>query len=228
MQKENRMIPNSYKGSSNARFMKVLWIASLAAIMACAIMPATAAAQQYDPESYPCNGLATPNLLTNGNFGTGDLTGWKVAFPNPPDPYVFVSSSRSQSTPPPGQSLPQQYNVWLGTIPGENRISQSVTTQAGQVYLVCFYLANDLVGYSGFCCGSSFEAKWQGFDLMTMVQSGPFDYQYFVFQVEGTGSPTLDVLTFQHHQVPAFYHLSSVSMQLCTGCTLRPPPGKPK
>ncbi len=211
------MITTGYKGSSNARFMIVLWITSLAAIMACAIMPTTTFAQA---QSFPCNGLMTPNLLTNGNFGTGDFTGWTVAWPNPPDPYTFVSSSRSQ----PGQT----YNVWMGAIPGENRISQSVTTRAGQLYLVCFYLANDLLGSSGFCCGSSFEAKWQGFDLMTMVQSGTFDYQYFVFQVEGTGNPMFDVLTFQHHQVPAFYHLSSVSMQLCTACTLRPPPGGPK
>jgi hypothetical protein len=135
------------------------------------------------------------NLVTNGDFETGNLTGWTVAWPS--DPYLYVAAT----SPAAGR-----YSAWFGAVPGENRISQKVSTTVGKLYTVCFTLAN---GAS--CCASAFHGRWNGNDMVSMVNPGGFAYTQYSFQVFANGN---DVLSFEARQVPSFFRLDDVKVVL--------------
>lgn len=137
-----------------------------------------------------CSGT---NLVTNGDFETGNFTGWTVAWPS--DPHTFVSSISPASG---------SYAAFFGAIPGENRISQNITTRAGSLYTVCFTLANN-----SSCCASAFHARWNGDDMVSMVNSGGFGYTQYSFQVFAIGN---DVLSFEARQVPSYFRLDNVKV----------------
>lgn len=159
-----------------------------------------------------CNMLTTPNLVDNPGFETGTvgsttIPSWTVAWT---DPFFQIAI-----TPHGGlQSLA------MGSIPGANRVTQTIPTVAGQEYMVCFWLLNGTPS-----ADSSFQAQWNGFDMVQMVNNATFGYQLFAFLALGTGncggsasgsSCSGDVLTFQARQVPNFYYLDDVSVQLCS------------
>lgn len=81
-----------------------------------------------------CNMLTTPNLVDNPGFETGTvgsttIPNWTVAWT---DPFFQIAI-----TPHGGlQSLA------MGSIPGANRVTQTIPTVAGQEYMVCFWLLN--------------------------------------------------------------------------------------
>ena len=177
-----------------------LAMAAIAILIACALMPVAASAQT-------CNGLTTPQQVVNGGFQSGSgfiiPLPWMVAWDSTADPYMLISTGGHLSS----QAL------WMGAIPGSNRISQSLPRlTAGSVYTLCFWLSND-----NNCCASSFEATWNDNNVLEMVNNAGFGYQYYSFQVVAVGGGR-DVLSFQARQVPAYYYLDDVSVQLCTGC----------
>src|ERR1035438_2320981 len=104
----------------------------------------------------------------------------------------------------------------MGSIPGNNRVYQQLATTSltPSVYTVCFWLSNN--ASSG---PSNFEAQWDDRNMLVMTSNSGFDYQYYSFNVwsNGTGK---DVLGFQARQVPSFYLLDDVVVQLCRGCTV--------
>ena len=191
------MSRQSSTGFKGRAFLKTLWIAAFGALVVCTMLSATASAVER------CHGNTNPVLVQNGGFETGDLTGWTVAWPNPPDPFMFVAGSPRSGN----------FSMWMGSIPGANRISQTISgTTTGSVYTVCFWLSKDTA-----CCGNSFEAQWHGYDLLTLTNSTGLGYTYFSFNVYALGGGQ-DTLVFQAQEVPAFWHLDDVSVQLCTGC----------
>jgi len=190
---------------------KILETVAVAILMACVMTPAAASEPNY------CTGPGLGNnLVQNASFETGDFTNWTVAWPFSADQFFFVSPSN----PFPGDT----YDAWLGSVPGENRISQVIQgTQQGMVYTVCFELANDDA-----CCANSIEVHWNDYTLLHFVNSTGFGYTYFTFNVVANGANS-DTLVFQVRQVPAFYHLDNVSVQLCTdpSCSFSFTPARP-
>ena len=79
-----------------------------------------------------------PNLLTNGDFETGDLTGWHydnaygVSFAG----YVYSGYQHSGL-----------YSWADGATQGYDAIDQTIATNIGDTYDVSFYLASDYAGY---------------------------------------------------------------------------------
>jgi len=171
----------------------------------------------------PCNGLTTPNLVQNPGFEAGsgfNIPDWTVAWDSTADPYMFVG----------GNPHSGNNSMWLGSVPGENRISQVIQgTTAGSVYSICFWLANNGSAYAT-ADGSpnSIEVQWNDNDVLEMVNSNFLGYTYFSFNVVANGNnaygePT-DTLVFQARQVPGFYNLDDVSVNLCAGCSFPPEP----
>jgi hypothetical protein len=179
---------------------KSLWAA---VIMACAIMPATISAQT-------CNGGTGISKVLNGGFQTGsgyNITDWTVAWNSSADPEVFIGGNGHGGS---SQSLN------MGSLPGENRVSQVIRgLTAGQRYILCFYLSN---GASGPLTPSSFEASWNDKNMLQLINSGPFDYEYFSFQVEAVGGGN-DVLSFEERNSPSFWYLDGVAVQVCPACS---------
>ncbi len=95
--------------------------------------------------------LTNPNtspLLTNGNFATGDLTGWNyvdnygvsgagfVALSGGPYSYYCPNISINGAV--------FTFNCWIdGAVQAYDALSQTITTNPGDTYLISFYVAED-------------------------------------------------------------------------------------
>jgi hypothetical protein len=161
--------------------------------------PAPMAAPVARPTALPpvseCTG--PNNLVQNPGFETGTLSPWVVAWPPSADPFTVVSG------------FPHSGNraVVMGAVPGVNTLSQTINgTVAGSIYTVCFWLAHDNVPSNA---QNSFDVRWNGRRLFTMVSSHGFGYTLYRFSVRATGT---DVLRFDAQEVPAFWHLDDVGV----------------
>lgn len=133
------------------------------------------------------------NILTNGDFETGDATGWSVAA-NPQ--YTFVFSGGAQSG---------NYSMDLGNIGCCGTISQSVATINSQAYDLSYWFKSD-GGIPNY-----FDALWNGSQIAGSLQSDVAAYGWtnFTFSVIGTGS---DTLTFREQNDPGFQSLDNISL----------------
>lgn len=147
----------------------------------------------------------TKNLVQNPGFETGNLPPWVVAWPNPPDPYTHVQASG-----PPNSHSGAHY-LTMGAVPGINSATQNINgTVAGDIYTVCFWLKHDAVAANG-SAQNSFEVRWGGRALFTLIGDLGFDWTLHRFAVRATGT---DALRFDAQEVPAFWHLDDVGVFL--------------
>ena len=152
------------------------------------------------------------NLVTNGNFSTGNFTGW--SFSNPNNTAAFVMAIAPQSYVPGG---PTGNEAQLGTngLGTTTSIYQSLATTAGTTYNVVFWLANDDPTEL-----SSFQTLWNGNaenltrltnngSLPNGTYSNAFDYNEFEFTATAIGASTALAFAFQNDN--GLYHLTDVS-----------------
>jgi PEP-CTERM motif-containing protein len=149
--------------------------------------------------------FASPNLLTNGSFETGDFTGWNQSgleevvtggF------YVY-----------PGAQDGNFYSVW-GNVGGDGQISQSFSDTAGAHYTFSFWFAS--VGD----VPSDFSASWDSTTLLSLSNPNTgVNYTEYSFAVTGTGS---DTITFTGRDDPAWMALDNISVTPSTGTTPEP------
>lgn len=186
----------------------IWWKLSMTAPIAVLALAANALAQS-------CYNNTNINLVRNGGFESparngASIPGWTVTWPNsvdgkPVDPYVTVDDDNPHT----GAS-----ELKLGTEQGTNDIWQRISgTQSPQVYTVCFWLSsapNLLGGHT------SFSMLWNNVSQLDLTNSGPSPYQYYSFNVVGTG---LDYLRFRERNDSGYYFLDDVSVQLCSGCS---------
>jgi len=154
-------------------------------------------------------------IVVNGDFGTGDFTGWTIS--DPTNTFAYVLQVAPQNYVPGG---PSNYEAQLGTnalgnTPGvAESISQTINTIAGHSYTVNFWLAND--DPSG---TSYFNALWGGkTETLTLLTSNgatpnttlsnAFDYNEFQFTDVATAATTTLAFTFLNDN--GAYHLSDV------------------
>ena len=133
---------------------------------------------------------ANAGVITNGDFGTGDFSGWTVT---PAGAFAFVSE--------PGYL--GDYEAILG---GDGTLSQTFATTALQPYFVEFFLAND-----DFANSNSFSILWNGTPaLLAASNSDAFDYTLFSFKDVAQGSSTTLAFDFQNDN--SVFHLDDVSV----------------
>ena len=141
---------------------------------------------------------AAANLVDNGDFETGDFTGWNVTYNYPPGPTPFVEK--------PGHS--GDYAAWFAaTGTSDDKISQTIATVSDQKYLFSFWLEH----YEGTVEGSNeFYVSWNGTSLLDLVNAPYFDWRYYTYLVTATGSTS--TIEFSGLEVPAWYVLDDVNV----------------
>ncbi len=118
---------------------------------------------------------ARANLVINGNFATGDFSGWVNSDGSIVIDSVFV---------PPGDTFDAAFT-------GSGTLSQSIATTAGQEYTLSFSLLDE----AGFFL-DSFIVNFGGFSTTITGDTAP-TYQTEVFDIPGADIVGGDTLSFQ-------------------------------
>lgn len=150
--------------------------------------------------------LVTPQLLhaspsdlvTNGGFETGDLTGWTfTAAASGSNFYVGEPANSGNNAAVFGAGIPGAYDT----------ISQTLATQAGGSYLLNFYLTDEDTPSPD---GANFEVLWDGISILNVPgTAAAFNYMEYTLPVRGAGS---DILSFGGYNVDSFYALDDVNV----------------
>jgi hypothetical protein len=155
---------------------------------------------------YLALGLAAAALLAsaplragviNGGFETGDFSGW-TQFGD--TSFTGVDGLAPHSG---------VYAAYFGPI-DTGGISQTLTTVAGTVYNIQFWLQNE-GDVNGDNSPNSFTVNWDGGSAeVTLVNAGAFGYTLYAFNATATSAAT--DLTFSFTHLPAFWDLDDVSV----------------
>jgi hypothetical protein len=144
--------------------------------------------------------LVGQSLVLNGGFETGDFTGWTLAGDGAP--YNFADNG-TYVTPHSGN-----YAAALGENGSTATLSQSLSTVAGQKYLLSFWLDNAVAGSSQ--NREQFSASWNGTTLYSRNNPPVFGWTDVQFVVTATGAST--ILSFVSRNDPYYFGLDDVSV----------------
>jgi hypothetical protein len=155
-------------------------------------------------------GLAHAELATNGDFETGDLTGFTV------DPAGIGFVGVDAESPYAGT-----YGAYFaGTNPSApDTISQTFQTLPGVTYRVSFFLQNEEAGAPD----NMFLARFANVPLLDLSNTLAFGYRPFSSDVAATGN--LSVLSFTGYNAPAAFDLDNVSVTSIAPVSSVPEPG---
>ncbi len=146
---------------------------------------------------------ARADLVTNGNFGTGDFTGWTRS-----DNSIVIDSS---FTP-----VSDNYDA---SFTGSGTLSQGLTTVAGTEYTLSFSLLDEAGLFS-----DTFTVSFGGFST-TITGDTAGTYQTEVFQIPGSDIAGGDTLSFQGYNPNANWNLGDVSVVPVVAAVPEPPAG---
>ena len=151
----------------------------------------------------------------NGGFETGDFTYWSMvgdtnavftlegddtdvggtnAIPGVDDA-VFVHSG--------------MYGAYLGESNIVGSLSQTVTTQPGQMYAISFWLTS--LRYQGKTTPNVFSASWNGANLYAQTNLGAFGWTNLQYVVRATSAQT--TLRFNFKNIPAAFGLDDITVE---------------
>jgi len=139
---------------------------------------------------------ASVNLLINGDFETGDFTGWTQ----------FGDTSFSGvdgSTPQAGA-----FAAFFGPL-GLGGITQTIATTPGVGYHVDFWLQTES-DPSGSATPNFFEFDWGGIPELILTDQSASPYIHYSFTLPATSNSTTLAFTFQ--DAPAFLDFDSASV----------------
>jgi hypothetical protein len=139
------------------------------------------------------------NIIVNGGFETGDLTGWTVN----------AGSTGVSTANGPGGYHPNSGNdyAYLGNVGGIGTLSQTFADTVGQNYQLTYFLASNGSTTNEF---QTFIDGNELFDQVNIPATGPsYPYVQYTFNFTGTGS---DTLTFGERDDPDYLALDDVSI----------------
>jgi len=147
------------------------------------------------------------NLLTNGSFESGDLTGWTLGGAGGTvvvsGPFSYYSGAEDGT-----------WYVGLGPVGGDGTLSQTFSDTAGAPYTFSFWFASN--GDNP----SDFSAYWNGTQLLSLTNPNTgINWTEFSYAVTGTGS---DTIQFNFRDDPAWMALDNVSVSPVTPTTPEP------
>ena len=132
---------------------------------------------------------AHAELVVNGGFETGDLTGWTNT-----GNFTGVDTSANTGT----------YAAYLGTTSGLGHLFQTISTIAGTLYDFSFAYASD----GG--TPNAFTASFDGNTLFSTTNDPVHGYQNYNFAVVASTNST--VIDFGERNDPSYLHLDDVSV----------------
>ena len=151
-------------------------------------------------------GLASTNLVTNGDFETGDFTGWTVTHA-PSGSNIFVD--HGPGTPGPDNT----FGAFFGATGADfDSISQSFATTPGSFYTLTFFYQVTNLG-NPIPANNGFDVLWNGVSI-----GGGLFPQFDVnpgwitptFHLQATSA--LTTLQFNGRNAPSFDFLDDVSV----------------
>jgi PEP-CTERM motif-containing protein len=152
-------------------------------------------------------GRADANLVANGDFESGDFSGWSHFGDGLFD---GVDSVAPQSG---------AFAAYFGAIDGSG-ISQTIATTAGGMFQVDFWLQTES-DINGVAVPNHFEFDWDGASQLALTDaSAGVGYTHYSFLLAASSAST--TLTFSFLSVPAFWDFDTVSV---TSASTVPEPG---
>ena len=141
--------------------------------------------------------VAQANLVVNGGFETGDLTGWTVIPAATGSDYGVTSYAPHSGS----------YSLELGAVGSldDTVLQSALPTVAGQSYLVDFWLYHPYANSQ-----NDFTASWNGTSLLSLVNTPINSWTEYTYTTTATG-PT-STIQFAGRDVPAYYYLDDVSV----------------
>ena len=139
---------------------------------------------------------ARANLVANGDFETGDFTGWTTS--------VGFFDGVDTGAPQAGT-----YAAFFGNPGGISTISQTLTTLPGNFYNITFWVMVE-ADVTGNSVPNSFEFDWDGAPVTSFANAGPSGYTEYQFKLAASTASTL--LQFSFSDTPAFIDFDSVDV----------------
>jgi hypothetical protein len=136
------------------------------------------------------------NLIVNGDFGTGDFSGWTASANSYP---MYIVAAPTEG----GSAYAAQI---AGYTFNPDTLSQVVSDTSGQSYTLSFWVYQSPPNLTA--SDTSFNVDWNGTVFTQPIPSG-IGYQNYTVTVTGTG---LDNLTFVAANNPGFTYLDNVSL----------------
>ncbi len=144
-------------------------------------------------------GPARADLVVNGDFGTGDFTGWTLSGDTSYGPYAYVATM--------GTGIGGANSAALSTFDaGNGSLSQDLTTVVGQSYSFSFLFGGDGVTPNSFSASLGTSTLLSLSDVPGPITS-PTTYTFSY-----TATSTTTALTFQFSDVPGYLYVTDVSV----------------
>lgn len=135
---------------------------------------------------------AHANLVTNGDFETGNTSGWALSGNTG---FFSVAS---------GAGTGGSYGVSAGPIGSDGFLSQTLSTIAGQSYTIEWDFASD----GG--TPNHFSVSFGGISLFDLINASSSSYTHYSFTATATGASTLLQVAFRND--PAFQRFDNFAV----------------
>ena len=137
--------------------------------------------------------------VVNGDFETGDFTGWTV-FGDVGGGFVGVDNAAPQAG---------TYGAYFGSNGSVSGLSQLVATTAGAAYDVGFWLKAE-ADVNGVATPNTFSFTWGGAPVVSLTNVLAGNYMRYTSHVVASTAATSIAFSFRND--PAFFDLDSVAV----------------